>query len=499
MEKRLIFAITLSLLVVVVWSMITPKPYPIDNKGVIAQTSSSVASAPQLLPSLSVADKMPATSLLSLTQPKREIIFFAGQAAIKEVIFKEYQNYKFPLEYGFLLGPGTMLFRSTGITQSTAGFIYNDQNTKISKEFLISNFNYSIELRIKIQNISGAPLKIDYPLLLGVLNFSDKQSQPYQNVTIVTPAKTLHNNGHKDIALDNVQFVGIRDRYFCAIIEPDKNASCRYSAFIRKEATSARVGIQPQDLVLMPGQISEQLFRIYLGPQDLKLINGIKPEWTAVVNYGTFDFISQILLQVLELIYRGVHNWGLAIIILSLLVYLLLFPLTLKQMRSMKAMQALQPHIAELKTKYKDDPKKLNTETMKLYQEHKVNPFGGCLPMLLQIPIFFALYQALMRSVFLKGASFLWIRDLSEPDRLLTSPVEINILPILMAIGMFVQQKSSMKTMSTGSAEQQKMMLIFMPLLFGFIFYRMPAGLVLYWFVNSTLTLIYQVRVSRAQ
>jgi YidC/Oxa1 family membrane protein insertase len=498
MEKRLIFAITLSLLVVVVWSMITPKPYPIDNKGVKAQTPSSVVSTPQSAPTFSVADKISTASLLFLTQPKREIVFLAEQAAIKEAGFKEYQNYKFPLGYGFLLGSGNMLFRSTGITQSTAGFIYSDQNTKISKEFLVSNTNYSIELRVKIQNISGAPLKIDYPLLLGVLNFSDKQNQPYQNVTIVTPAKTLHNNGQKDIALDNVQFVGIRDRYFCAIIAPDKNG-CRYSVFIRKEATSARIGIQPQDLVLMPGQTSEQLFRIYLGPQDLKLINSINPDWTAVINYGTFDFISQILLQVLELIYRGVHNWGWAIIILSLLVYLLLFPLTLKQMRSMKEMQALQPHIAELRIKYKDDPKKLNTETMKLYQEHKVNPFGGCLPMLLQIPIFFALYQALMRSVFLKGASFLWIRDLSEPDRLLTSPVEINILPILMAIGMFVQQKASMKTMSTGSAEQQKMMLIFMPLLFGFIFYRMPAGLVLYWFVNSTLTLIYQVRVSRAQ
>ncbi len=495
MEKRLALAIALSLLVVIIWSAITPKPYRVDNKGVTQQAASPVISTPKPIPALATEQKISPASLLTLAQAKAEIIFVAEQAAIKEVVFKEYQDYKFPLEYGFLLGSGEMTFRSAGITPSAASFVYSDPNIKISKQFLLSNSNYTIELHIKIQNLSSAPLKIDYPLLLGVLNFSVKQKQLYQSVAVASKEKTLHLNGRKDSTFDNVQFVGIRDRYFCAIIEPDKKGA-KYTAFIRKDEASSRVGIQPQDLVVMPGQTSEQIFHIYLGPQDLKLMNSIKSDWTAVINYGTFDFISQILLRALELLYRLVHSWGWAIVILSLLVYLLLFPLTLKQMRSMKEMQVLQPHIEELRKKYKDNPKKLNTETMKLYQEHKVNPFGGCLPLLLQLPIFFALYQALMRSVFLKGASFFWIKDLSEPDRLFTSPVEINILPILMAIGMFVQQKASLKTMSTGSAEQQKMMLVLMPVLFGFIFYRMPAGLVLYWFVNSTLTLIYQLRVN---
>jgi len=167
-------------------------------------------------------------------------------------------------------------------------------------------------------------------------------------------------------------------------------------------------------------------------------------------------------------------------------------------------MQALQPAIEELRSTYKDNPQKLNKEIMEFYRKHKVNPLGGCLPMVLQIPIFFALYQVLIRSIALKGANFLWIKDLSEPDRLFTLPVslpivgnEINILPILMAIGMFIQQKTSMKTTSSGSAEQQKLMLILFPLMFGFIFYHMPAGLVLYWFINSTLTLIYQMRINR--
>ncbi|MBI4972952.1 MAG: membrane protein insertase YidC, partial [Candidatus Omnitrophica bacterium] len=153
-----------------------------------------------------------------------------------------------------------------------------------------------------------------------------------------------------------------------------------------------------------------------------------------------------------------------------------------------------------------DNPQRLNKEIMQLYREHKVNPFGGCLPLILQIPIFFALYQVLMRSVSLKGANFLWIKDLSGPDRLFTLPFslpvlgnEINLLPILMTIGMFIQQKISMAASGSASNEQQKMMLILFPLMFGFIFYHMPAGLVLYWFINSTLMLVYQFRVSRGK
>jgi len=205
-------------------------------------------------------------------------------------------------------------------------------------------------------------------------------------------------------------------------------------------------------------------------------------------------------------IHTIVKNWGLAIILLSVLVYFILYPLTLKQMRSMREMQKLQPKIEALRKTYKDNPTKLQKEMMELYREHKVNPMGGCLPMVLQMPIFFALYAGLMRSIVLKGAHFLWIKDLSEPDKLFMLPKSLpvvggegfNILPILMAIGMFVQQKTSMASMGSENADQQKIMLIMFPVLFGFIFYHMPSGLVLYWFVNSLFTLAYQMRASRA-
>jgi YidC/Oxa1 family membrane protein insertase len=175
-------------------------------------------------------------------------------------------------------------------------------------------------------------------------------------------------------------------------------------------------------------------------------------------------------------------------------------------MRSMKEMQLLQPKVEELRKAYKDNPQKMNKEIMELYREHKVNPLGGCLPLLLQMPIFFALYNELMRSIVLKGATFLWIKDLSEPDRLLSLPKglpviggELNILPIIMAIGMFLQQKISLANTSGEAAEQQKIMLIVMPVMFGLIFYRMPSGLVLYWFVNSALMLIFQLRMNKAR
>jgi YidC/Oxa1 family membrane protein insertase len=337
---------------------------------------------------------------------------------------------------------------------------------------------------------------------LGVLNFvGDPTSVRLQDVTMASKDKITHLNPRKDATLSEVKFLGLRERYFCAIAEPTLD---NYSGFIKKiNAQESEVGLSMGEIMLGPGQQFEHTFHIYLGPQELRQIAAIKPEWTVVMYYGTFDFIAQLLLQLLDFLYGLVHNWGGVIIILSLVIYLLLYPLTLKQMRSMKKMQALQPRIQELQKACKDNPQKLNKEIMELYREQKVNPFSGCLPLVLQIPIFFALYQVLIRSVALKGAHFLWIKDLSSPDRLFILPVslpilgnEINILPILMTIGMFVQQKISMAT-TTGSAEQQKLMLILFPLMFGIIFYRMPSGLVLYWFINSTLMLFYQLRISR--
>ncbi|MFA5156490.1 MAG: membrane protein insertase YidC [Candidatus Omnitrophota bacterium] len=499
MEKRLILAIVLSSLVLLAWSVIAPKPEPAPLMAPAAV--SSVAAPAQPIKAISDGEKPGPEVLTSFNNEKFEVIFNQSRAAIKEVIFKEYQSYKFPLLEGFA---NDLNFKKAEITSEAAAFKYADSDKEITKRFIFPKAKYCIELEITIKNLSSAPLVLSLPLSLGAIDFTmDPTHARNFDFTVSTQDKLLHPNPNKDIAYNNLKFIGLRDRYFCVITAPPTN---NYSAFVKKTSSKGSVlGLNSPELTILPGQTTQQKFLIYLGPQEIKQIGQINPEWSGIVHFGTFDIISQILLKLLEIFYGLTRNWGMAIIILSIAVYFLLYPLSVKQMRSMKEMQALQPRIEELRKALKDNPQKLNKEIMELYREHKVNPLGGCLPLLLQMPIFFALYQALLRSVSLKGSGFLWIKDLSEPDKLFVLPTslpilgnEVNLLPILMMIGMFVQQKL---TMNTGAAnnEQQKIMLIVFPLIFGFIFYHMPSGLVLYWFVNSALMLIFQFKVSRAK
>ena len=496
MEKRLLFAVALSMLVLLVWSALFPKPLPLKQGAVIQPLKNNP------LPSPGPIEQPALSPLVSLSTGGLELVFIEQLGAIKEAQFDKYQSYKFPLKYGFVLDGKELVFRKERLTSQEAVFVHQDQEKKIVKRFILSNSNYSMQLEIEIENLSSSPINLNLPVILGVLNFAGDQNRVrFLDIPVALKEKTLHLNGRKDMTFDQLQFIGLRDRYFCLIVEPGSECG----GFVKKiNANETEVGLTPKGIQLAPGMKEVQKFHIYLGPQELQLINNIKPEWSGVIYYGTFDFISHLLLQLLGLFYHILHNWGLAIILLSLAVYLVLFPFSLKQMRSMKEMQALQPHIEELRRTYKDNPQRLNKEMMELYKKHKVNPFSGCLPLILQMPIFFALYQALMRSVLLKGAGFLWIKDLSEPDRLFSLPAtlpirEINLLPILMTIIMFIQQKMSVTSSSSTTMQQQKAMMIIMPIMFGLIFYNMPSGLVLYWFINSLLMLIFQVKISQTK
>ncbi|MDD5595767.1 MAG: membrane protein insertase YidC [Candidatus Omnitrophica bacterium] len=507
MEKRLVLATTLSIVILLLWSALSPKKPPIVP---IAAQSEQVQAPSSTLPTAAI--DMPPVMIvppLLYAQPEKDINFIESIAAIREVIFKNYRNHTFLLKDAFLLGEPNLSFKKVNSAPDELVFVHSDQNKKIVKRFLIDKSKYTMGLEINVQNNSASPLPVHYPLSIGILDFkTNPDAARYRDVAIATTnnglLRTTYVNGRKDMAVEQPSFVAIRDQYFCNIVEP---LSAGQTVILNKlNSNETEVRLAPKEVILAPGQNFEQKFRIYLGPQDLGMIKAANPAWVSVINYGFFDFISQLLLQLLGFFYGLVHNWGLAIIILSVAVYFLLYPLTLKQMRSMKAMQALQPRIEELKKIYKDNPQKLHKATLELYREYKVNPLGGCLPLLLQMPIFFALYQALARSIALKGAHFLWIKDLSEPDRLfrlpMTLPVvsnEFNLLPILMAIVMFFQQKASSASMAGEHAEQQKIMLIVMPVLFGLIFYRMPAGLVLYWFVNSLLMALYQFKINKAK
>ncbi len=434
-----------------------------------------------------------------------DLVFNEEEASIKEVTFKEHKNYRFVLGHSLLLSDLQPAFKKLSADPRNISFVYSDGQKRITKKFSFSGDAFDFWLSIIIENTSPSPLKLSLPLEVGELDFSDQAHAQFLDMVVSEADKVKHFNGRKEMLFNNVSFGGIRDKYYCAVV--DVQGDMYGGQVLKINGKMSKLILRSQEMVILPQESLEKKYHIYLGPQDLQILTKINPYWSGLVNYGTFDAISHILLQLLEFIHKFIPNWGWSIIFLSVAVYFLLYPLTLKQMRSMKEMQALQPRIEALKAQYKDNPQKLNKEIMELYREHKVNPLGGCLPLVLQMPIFFALYQTLMRSIVLKGADFLWIKDLSEPDRLFLLPNslpfignEINLLPVVMAGGMFFQQKISMSSAAVGTAaEQQKLMTVLFPVLFCAIFYHMPSGLVLYWLINSILSISFQIKTNRSK
>lgn len=255
-------------------------------------------------------------------------------------------------------------------------------------------------------------------------------------------------------------------------------------------------GLRLRDKVLAPGESVSHELTCYIGPKAYEILKPLGYRQDEVMEFGFWAPVSKILLFVLNACYRVIPNYGIAIILLVILVRIVFWPLTHKSTESMKKMQQLQPLVNELREQYKDKPQKMNQEIMALYKEKKVNPLSGCLPILVQIPVFIALFTVLRCAVELRFTEFLWIRDLSEPENLLAGvlPIPLNILPILMTVTMVWQQKL---TPMTGDAQQQKMMLYLMPALMLFMFYFMASALVLYWTVSqcsSIIQLLWQKR-----
>ncbi len=504
-EKRLILAVTLSMIVLLSWSAFTSKTQLTVNKDVTdISAPSSLQSKPDVKPAeINVADAVESVpgKEFKFAQGNFDVVFDEKKASVLRVTFKKYQDYNFELYTGFGLDFGNLVFSLDSSTSDRVVFSAQGNNKRVIKRFIFSNVSYSMGLEVEYENISDGAIIIDAPLTLGELDFSkDPEWSRYQDVAIVDTEKEKHLDGRKDFSSKPIKFMGLRDRYFCLIVEPKENSSVGFIKKLTPQRTS--VELVAQNINLQPGQKYLQKFDVYLGPQEYKLINNVKPDWSIIMNYGVFNFIGHILLQILALLYSLLHNWGLVIILLSVVIYFVLYPLSIKQMQSMRKMQLIGPQVEALKATYKDNPQRLNKEVLELYKKNKVNPFGGCLPLLLQIPIFFALYQVLVRAVSLKGSSFLWIKDLSQPDRLFIMPFSLpiigsdfNILPILMAAGTLFQQKLSQVAASEEAKQQQKIMLIMFPIMMCFIFYKMPSGLVLYWFVNSALMLVNQLQI----
>jgi len=226
----------------------------------------------------------------------------------------------------------------------------------------------------------------------------------------------------------------------------------------------------------------------YIGPKEYVKLKNIHPELTDVIEYGFFTFISQPLFTLLSFLHGFFGNWGWAIVFMTIIVRLVLYPLTYKGMVSMNKLKDLAPKIKELQAKYGDDKQKLNVHMMELYKKHGANPMGGCLPILLQIPVFFAVYRVLQNAIELKGAEWiLWVQDLAVMD-------PYFILPVAMGLTMFIHQRITPTTMTD---PMQEKIMKFLPLIFTFFFVTFPAGLTLYWFTNNLASIIQQFYVNR--
>ena len=253
-------------------------------------------------------------------------------------------------------------------------------------------------------------------------------------------------------------------------------------------------------MVLSPQQDAggERYFSaVYFGPRDYFSMK--RAGFHEAFPVGALGQIGLVLLMLLRALAGVTRNYGLAIITFSGLITATLSPFTLLSFRSMKKMQQLKPHMDKIMAQHKDDPKKANQEVFALYKTHRVSPLSGCLPMVLQVPIFIALFQAISHFVDLRGKPFLWIADLSLPDHLARLPIsvpllgnELNALPIIMAVVMYVQTKFSNKATGTDQTNPAAQMMSgpLMPILFGVMFYQFPSGLVLYWLTNSLMSLM---------
>jgi YidC/Oxa1 family membrane protein insertase len=295
----------------------------------------------------------------------------------------------------------------------------------------------------------------------------------------------------------NITWAAYEGTYFMTGVIPEQNEgiSLKLSAEGEK-VRSLLIGVE--DVIPANGHLQYN-YQVYFGPKKMETLKEAGHDLERIVNFGWFDKLAKPALFLLNFFYGYVGNYGVSIILVTILIKLLFWPIAQKGLKSMKNMQKIQPKMAKLKEKYKDDKTRLNEEMMILYKTYKVNPVGGCLPMVMQIPVFFALYKVLLQAIELRHAPFmLWITDLSAPDRLfigidLPYLGGLPVLTLLMGASMFLQQRM---TPAPADPTQAKIMM-FLPVIFTFMFLNFASGLVLYWFVNNLLSVAQQYLINK--
>jgi YidC/Oxa1 family membrane protein insertase len=539
-QMRLLIALVLSFLVFMLWNVFfgqesKQKPIPQlqqeavkeDKKGPATSATPSPGSK-AAVPGLAPAVKLDrAARQITIETPLYKAVISEKGAGITSFVLKKFRataNDDSPLMNllpengsinGLLLGlaskgnstlenvlfqanlDGDQLVLIDGSREVVFSFIA-DNGLQIEKVYRFSADSYVMDFEVRLTNGSGQPLKDS--LFVALRNeFHGKKSQYGSEGPTVLVERTLENIpideiAKKNILTGNIRWMALESRYFMTSVIPVKEqaATVRLSVFPGNGVEAQYV--EPEQTI-DPGSQLKSEFLLFFGPKSMGAVSQAGHDLERIIDFGYFDILAKPCLWLMNYLYNIIPNYGVAIIILTILSKILLWPLGTKSYKSMSQMKKLQPLIQEIRDKYKNDRKKMNEEVMRLHRTYSINPLGGCLPMVVQIPVFFALYRMLDQAIELRHAPFIgWINDLSAPDRLgnfdfaipfMDAPYGIPVLTLIMGATMLLQQKM---TPATGDPAQAKMMML-MPVVFTFIFINFSSGLVLYWLVNNVLSI----------
>lgn len=521
MDFRAILAVILTIAAFVLANILFPgSPKNAPGQAVQQQVSSSS------LPKKAMAPSAAAVALPVPAQGEKEIIvdtdlytatFSSRGAVIKKFVLKNFKESAnggsvnliaeevsraafqtgakgFPLDPQALYSISAKNLRLGKGEKQELQFVNVSQGIVTRKSFQLSGDGYGIGFEYNITNTTGGTISGSVNTIIPFHLFPAKKLSRFEASGAVTlAAGDFHNDKTAKIEKEaknytgRIDWAGFIDNYFLtAIVENNGSmAGVRYEKSLPEYMTAS---VLSPSLKLGSGESTNLSYTLYLGPKDLHLLKAQGHDLEKALDLGWSSVIAKPLLLVLKFLYGYVHNYGIAIIIITFIIKLLFVPLTHKSYVSMKEMQKVQPKMMELREKHKNDKDAMNRAMIDLYRTHKVNPLGGCLPMLVQIPVFMALYTALMHSIELRHAPFmLWIQDLSSKD-------PYYITPIIMGATMLLQQKM---TPTTGMDPIQAKMMMFLPIIFTAMFLNFPAGLVLYWLINNILTIAQQYYINK--
>jgi len=525
-QNRLLLAITLSLIILIVYQKVFIAPNTQEVKVNSNDAIQKQASNNRIITVSSKAKPQKQDENIAILENAAIKIEITDNGAyVKQVWFKNFKDAKTNqpiyllapetinetlqgplfLQDTFLEKPEQQKWQLVTSSKNSATYLLKEPSgIEITKEIFLPNHNYSIGLRLKIINNATVAMPAKYKLITNSSlfvkqgideRFFGADIKTEQGIKRFHPKSKEIKDGGK-IYYTSPEWLSLRGRYFSIAMEPkQKEEAC----FVEKETeNSLCAGVIIGPVTIKPGEHEEKEFIVYAGPNDADEIKNTSTNMTDVTSYGFFGGISMLLLSVLKFFNRIFGNYGVAIIMLTVAINIILFPLTAKSLKSFKDMQKIQPEMEKIREEYKDNPQKQSKEMMGLYKKHKINPMGGCLPMAFQIIVIIPpLYQVLTRAVILKGANFLWIKDLSDPDAVFKLPQAIpflgefiNILPIVATVLMFVQQKISQP--KTAQADQQKAIATAMLVMAAVFFYNMPSGFLLYIITSTGIMLIMQ-------